>query len=157
DRGADRPICRQPARHARAPGGGVTEAMRTGRAAMQATVQLIARGAVLGVASVALAGCISSRPTEPAGPAPDEALSITINAPAQRVQRAIISRARARGTTGHAVDARTVVLERALPSSPPALEAMCGPHQLGRVVRVVITTTEAAGGPTRVEERRFIV
>jgi hypothetical protein len=124
---------------------------------MQSAVQFIARGTVLGAASLMLAGCISSRPADPVGPAADEALSIVINAPAQRVQRAIVSRARARGTTGQAVDQRTVVLERALPSSPPALEAMCGPHQLGRVVRVVITTDEAAGGPTKVVERRFVV
>jgi hypothetical protein len=131
--------------------------MQIGRAAMRPAVRITLRSTIVAAAALSLAGCISSRPAEPAGPAPDEALSTVINAPAQRVQRVIVSRARARGTSGHIVDSRTVVLERALPSSPPALEAMCGAHQLGRVVRIVITTDEQAGGPTRVVERRFVV
>jgi len=94
-------------------------------------------------------------PTPP--PVPANALQVEINAPAKIVQRAIVSRARARGTSANVPDPRTVQLERALADTPPALAASCGPHKLGRIVRVIITTDEEAGGLTRVVERRFVV
>ncbi len=118
---------------------------------------------LLAVAALPLAGCLSSGKPEPtaaalrATPPSDEALSVIVHAPAQRVQAAIVSRARSRGTGGTVADARTVVLERALAQTPPGLEAVCGPHQLGRIVRIIINTDEDPPGETAVVERRFVV
>ncbi len=123
----------------------------------------LAKFVLVAAAAMPLAGCISSSKPEPTAPAlratppSDEALNVLINAPAQRVQAAIVSRARSRGTGGTITDARTVVLERALQQTSPGLEAVCGPHQLGRIVRIIINTVENPPGQTDVTERRFVV
>jgi len=123
----------------------------------------IAKFIFVAAAALPLAGCMSSGKPEQTAPAlratppSDEALTIVIRAPAQRVQAAIISRARSRGTGGTVANPRTVVLERALQQTPPGLEAVCGAHQLGRIVRIVISTNENPPGETQVEERRYVV
>jgi len=72
------------------------------------------------------------------------------------VRQVILSRAAARGTAGSSPNARTIVLERQMSDTTPALQAVCGPHKPGRRVSVVITT-ERAGNRTAVTERRFLI
>jgi hypothetical protein len=92
----------------------------------------------------------------PPAVAPANVPSVIVLAPLSRVQATIIQRANQRGTAVSRVDARAVVLERELPSSPPVLEGSCGPHESGRRVRVILSTQEA-GGRTSVTEERFVV
>lgn len=110
-----------------------------------------------------LAGCASLAPPPPPPPQPVAApgadatsLVISINAPASEVRSTVVGRARARGTAARLTDPRTIVLERALQETPEALAELCGPHQQGRIVRIVLTTAQS-GAVTQLTERRFIV
>jgi hypothetical protein len=87
---------------------------------------------------------------------PGDKPTVVINAPAARVQETIIARARSRGTTVVGANQTGVTLERALPSSPPVLEASCGPHQQGRSVRIYLAT-QGSASQTVVTEERFVI
>lgn len=110
-----------------------------------------------------LAACGPRPPLEEAAPSQPQpqaqasaAPSLFIAAPGQRVRSVIASRAQARGTTVASNTPQGVVLERALPQSTETLEAQCGPHVSGRMIRVVLSTLDGRGGTT-VTENRFIV
>ncbi len=123
------------------------------------------------LAGFALSGCISSSSslvpslpqarTVPQPPVVQQAAqpnvpTLEINAPIKTVRDAIISRAKSRGTTVAAVEPSGVVLERVLQQSPAALESSCGPHKLGRKIRVLLGTADQ-GAVTMVSEQRFVV
>jgi hypothetical protein len=109
------------------------------------------------IAGLALGGCVTaSAPSAPPAPAGEAALRVTINATPDYVRQTIIARAAARGTAGTSPNARTIVLERQIAETTPALQAVCGPHKPGRRVSVVITT-DRAGNRTVVTERRFLI
>jgi hypothetical protein len=109
------------------------------------------------ISALALGGCVTaSAPPTPPPPTGETALRITINASPDYVRQVILQRAAARGTAGTAPNARTIVLERPMAETPPALQAVCGPHKPGRRVSVVITT-ERAGNRTALTERRFLI
>ena len=115
------------------------------------------RFGLLLIATLAVGGCVTaSAPPAPLPPAGETALRVTINATPDYVRQAIIARAAARGTAGSSPDARTIVLERQMAETSPALQAVCGPHKPGRRVRVLIKT-DGAGNRTVVTERRFLV
>jgi hypothetical protein len=117
---------------------------------------MIQRGLVF-IGALALGGCVTaSAPSAPPRPAGETALRITINASPDYVRQVILQRAAARGTAGSSPNARTIVLERQMAETPPALAAVCGPHKPGRRVSVVITT-ERAGNRTALTERRFLI
>ena len=82
--------------------------------------------------------------------------TLEINAPIKSVRDAIISRAKARGTSVVSVEPSGVVLEKTLQQSPPALENSCGPHKTGRKIRVLLGTSDQ-GQVTLVSEQRFVV
>jgi hypothetical protein len=82
--------------------------------------------------------------------------TLEIFAPVKVVRDAIISRAKARGTTVGSVDPSGIVLEKVLQQSPPALESSCGPHKKGRRIRVLLGTADQ-GAVTLVSEQRFVV
>ncbi len=108
------------------------------------------------VATLALAGCNTTRSPQPpvaqvaAGP------SVDILAPSARVRQVIAQRAQQRGAGVLSNDARGVILERQLPSTSPVLEASCGPHQPGRRIRIELRTAEVPGR-TEVTERRIVL
>lgn len=120
------------------------------------------RNSILLAAFLLLAGCASLAPPPPppppvATPSVDAtSLVISINAPASEVRSTVVGRARARGTAARLTDPRTIVLERALQETPEALAELCGPHQQGRIVRIVLTTAQS-GAVTQLTERRFVV
>ncbi|MBN9062239.1 MAG: hypothetical protein BGP06_07450 [Rhizobiales bacterium 65-9] len=121
-------------------------------------------GAIPAVAAALLLTACGPRPqlAEPAPSAPvaqapaPATPSIFISAPGQRVRSVIAARAQARGTTVASNTSQGVVLERALPQSTETLEAQCGPHVSGRMIRVILSTQERPGGTT-VSENRYIV
>jgi len=113
------------------------------------------RSGLLVLAGLALGGCVTAAPP-PAAPTGTAELRVTINTSPDYVRQAIIARAAARGTAGTSPNARTIVLEREIPETNPALAAVCGPHKPGRRVQVVLTT-ERAGPRTVVTERRFLL
>lgn len=123
-----------------------------------ASVRIFAFAALL-----ALTACGRSAPPppvqvvapQPAIAAPEGALAIVIDAPAAMVRDAIVARARSRGAAARA-GRTSVTLERALPETPAALAAMCGAHQEGRKVQIVISTDEK-DGRTQVVERRLVI
>ncbi len=82
--------------------------------------------------------------------------TLEVNAPLKDVRDAIISRAKARGTSVASVESSGVVLEKVLQQSPPALENSCGPHKAGRKIRVLLGTADQ-GPTTLVSEQRFVV
>lgn len=108
------------------------------------------------IATLALAGCNTARLPQPppvqvaAGP------SVDILAPSMRVRQVIAQRAQQRGAGVLSNDARGVVLERDLPQTSPVLEASCGPHQVGRRIRIELRTAEVPGR-TEVTERRIVL
>jgi hypothetical protein len=108
------------------------------------------------IGALALGGCMTASPSAPPPPAGETALRVTINASPDYVRQAILARAAARGTAGSSPNNRTIVLERQMSETTPALAAVCGPHRPGRRVSVVITT-ERAGNRTAVTERRFLI
>jgi hypothetical protein len=110
-----------------------------------------------------LAGCLSRtsliETPPPAAPIPQATApgpSIFIAAPGARVRSVIAARAQSRGTTVASNTAAGVVLERVLPQSTETLEAQCGPHRSGRIIRVILSTRDGPGG-TALSEQRFIV
>ncbi len=121
-------------------------------------------------ASFALSGCvygtagvypISIPSQQPAIRAPSAQVqasvpTLEINAPLKTVRDAIISRAKARGTSVESVESSGVVLEKVLQQSPVALENSCGPHKTGRKIRVLLGTADQ-GATTLVSEQRFVV
>jgi hypothetical protein len=122
-------------------------------------------GSALSVCALALlaAACASPRqaPVPPALPASGVVSqggtpSVIITAPSQRVRQLIAARAQQRGTGVASNTARGVVLERPLPQSSEVVEASCGPHQPGRLIRVLLATSEI-GVQTQVSESRFII
>ncbi|WP_342362594.1 hypothetical protein [Terrarubrum flagellatum] len=120
-------------------------------------------GALIAAATVtSLAACGPrpplAEPAAPAEPIPQAAAgpSIVIAAPGARVRTVIATRAQARGTTVASNTPAGVVLERQLAQSTETLEAQCGPHRTGRLIRVVLSTAPAGSG-TQVSEQRFIV
>lgn len=120
----------------------------------------IAFASTLGAATLALAACgprppVAEPPPQPQVQAPSGP-SVQIAASGTRVRQVIAARAQARGTTVASNTPQGVVLERALSQSTETLEAQCGPHVSGRLIRVVLSTREA-GGSTTVSESRFIV
>lgn len=92
----------------------------------------------------------------PAGLANPAVPYVDIAAPGNRVRAAIAERARSRGTKVASNTRDAVVLERELPSTAPALEASCGPHQPGRKVRIILSTEEQPGR-TVVAEQRYVI
>jgi hypothetical protein len=108
------------------------------------------------IGALALGGCVTAAPPPPAQPTGVAELRVTINTTPDYVRQTIIARAAARGTAGTSPNARTIVLEREISETTPALAAVCGPHQPGRRVRVVLTT-DRAGPRTVVTERRFLL
>jgi hypothetical protein len=110
------------------------------------------------IGAMALGGCVSaSAPARPNLPiAAENTLRVSINASAARVREVIVSRARARGTVARTPDARSIVLERPIAETAPALLAVCGAHKPGRIVRIIITTDQR-GPRTELIERRFLV
>jgi hypothetical protein len=82
--------------------------------------------------------------------------TLEVFAPVKVVRDAIISRAKARGTTVASVEPSGVVLEKVLQQSPPALESSCGAHKKGRKIRVLLGTSDQ-GAVTIVSEQRFVV
>jgi hypothetical protein len=108
---------------------------------------------------VAGCGMLDREPAvAPAPPAPAASAnpSALIAASSARVRTVIASRAVARGTKVASNTPAGVVLERDLSESTAAVVELCGDHKPGRIVRIVLSTQEAAG-QTRVEERRFVV
>lgn len=99
---------------------------------------------------------IPAQPLPVVTQAPGDKPTVVINAPTSRVQETIIARARSRGTTVVGANQTGVTLERALPSSPPVLEASCGPHQQGRSVRIYLAT-QGSATQTVVTEERFVI
>ncbi|MET0604918.1 MAG: hypothetical protein ABWZ80_00530 [Beijerinckiaceae bacterium] len=113
--------------------------------------------AMIAVATLLAAACAPRRPVVDAAPkAVASDPSVFITAPGTRVRAVIAARAQSRGTTVASNTPQGVILERALAQSPEALEAQCGPHQPGRLIRVVLSTANSPGGTT-VTEQRFIV
>jgi hypothetical protein len=82
--------------------------------------------------------------------------TLEVFAPVKVVRDAIISRAKARGTTVASVEPAGIVLEKTLQQSPPALESSCGSHKKGRKIRVLLGTQDQ-GAVTLVSEQRFVV
>jgi hypothetical protein len=119
---------------------------------------MIRQAIFLGTA-LALAGCASSPPPQPVVVQQPVAtaglLQIAIAAPASAVRSTLIERARSRGAAAQA-GRNTVTLEAQLPETSEALARLCGPHQPGRRLRVVISTEEGVG-QTIVTERRFVM
>lgn len=119
-------------------------------------------GSIPAISTMLLLAACGPRPPL-ADPAPAQpqaetsaAPTLFIPAPGQRVRTVIATRAQSRGTTVASNTPQGVVLERALPQSTETLEAQCGPHVSGRLIRVVLSTMDGRGGTT-VTENRFIV
>jgi hypothetical protein len=120
--------------------------------------------------SISLSGCMSgvtrlmpSSAPPPVVQAPVQQASsqssvptLEVFAPVKVVREAIISRAKARGTTVASVEPAGIVLEKTLQQSPPALESSCGAHKKGRKIRVLLGTQDQ-GAVTLVSEQRFVV
>lgn len=109
----------------------------------------------LALGSLSLGGCVTAAPPPPR-PVGETALRVTINASPDFVRQTLLMRAASRGAAARTPNARTVVLERPIAETTPALAAVCGPHKPGRRVSVVIAT-ERAGNRTAVTERRFLI
>ncbi len=82
--------------------------------------------------------------------------NMTINAPVQRVQDAIIRRAQSRGTTIVGANRTGVTLEVPLKASSPVVVEQCGEHRDGRNLRVYLETLPNGPGTT-VTEDRFVI
>jgi hypothetical protein len=121
----------------------------------------IARGVTLSTAML-LVGCNSSgrESREPqTGPRADPNAAkpaIYINASQSAVHEELTRRAAQRGTKIVEVAKSGVKLEVGLNQSSPIVEIQCGPHQVGRVLQVVVST-EPFGSGTAVTEDRFII
>lgn len=108
-----------------------------------------------------VAACSTPRPpvvqvSQPA-PAPVAAgPSILIEAPAARVRQTIAARTAARGGKVAANTSEGIVLEGPMRETTQVLADQCGPHQEGRLQRVLLGTQSTPGG-TIVTEQRFIV
>jgi hypothetical protein len=116
---------------------------------------------LLALATVAAALAACGPQNRPVATAPVSAVNpgvpfVDIAAPGPRVRAAIAERARSRGTKVASNTRDGVVLERELPSTTPALEQSCGPHQQGRKVRIILSTDEQPGR-TVVSEQRYVV
>jgi hypothetical protein len=107
------------------------------------------------IGALALGGCVTAAPPPPR-PVGETALRVTINASPEFVRQTILMRAASRGAAARTPNARTIVLERQITETTPALAAVCGPHKPGRRVSIVIAT-ERAGTRTAVTERRFLI
>ena len=82
--------------------------------------------------------------------------SSDLNAPPERVQNAIIARAKSRGTTVLGANRTGVTLEIPLRASSPVVEEQCGPHRADRTLRVYLETLSNGTG-TIVSEDRFVI
>lgn len=118
----------------------------------------------IGVVALPLAACGTSRPPvisapQPAPqPAPVVASgpSVLIEAPSSRVRSTIAARTAARGGKVAANTPDGIVLEGPMRETTPVLADQCGPHQEGRLQRVLLGTQSTPSG-TLVSEQRFIV
>ncbi|WP_296576983.1 hypothetical protein [Phreatobacter sp.] len=113
------------------------------------------RHGLLLIGILALGGCVTAAPP-PSRPTEEAALRVTINASPDFVRQTLLMRAASRGAVARTPNARTVVLERPIAETTPALAAVCGPHKPGRRVSVVITT-EGSASRTALTERRFLI
>jgi hypothetical protein len=113
------------------------------------------RHGLLLIGILALGGCVTAAPPPPR-PTGEAALRVTINASPDFVRQTLLMRAASRGAVARTPNARTVVLERPIAETTPALAAVCGPHKPGRRVSVVITT-EGSASRTALTERRFLI
>lgn len=110
---------------------------------------------------LAVAACSTSRPPVVQAPQPAPAPvatgpSILIEAPAARVRQTIAARTAARGGKVAANSPEGIVLEAPMRETNQVLADQCGPHQAGRLLRVLLATDSTPAG-TLVSERRFVI
>lgn len=119
------------------------------------------RRAVFLLPLLGIAACSSPRPPVVASPQPAPGPvvvgpSIMIEAPAARVRQTIAARTASRGGKVAANTPEGIVLERPMAETNAVLADQCGPHQPGRLLRVLLGT-QSSGAGTLVTESRYIV
>lgn len=115
-------------------------------------------GLIVAVSAFGLVGCTNvGRFIEPPAQTfvAQRSPEVIVNAPLSVVQSVIVENANARGSRLIDVGGGGLALETPRETTRE-MEAACGPHQPGRVVRVILRVREQ-GERTRLSEERFIV